>query len=59
MSMNNKCMRCGADMQEAGISNMIDGRCYHGLQELADTEWIICPECYEQNQHTGEWTLKT
>lgn len=53
-----KCNRCGTAIIEAGISNMIDGRCYHGLKELACKEWVVCPECYEQNQNTGEWTKK-
>jgi hypothetical protein len=41
-------------MEPAGISNQIDGRHYHGLKELADEEWRVCPKCYRQKDN-GDW----
>jgi hypothetical protein len=52
------CLVCGAELIPAGIGNQIDGRQYHGLKELASTEWTVCPNCYEQNEETGDWQKK-
>ena len=49
-----RCIRCGGNMQPAGTSNQIDGKRYHGLPELADSEWVICPTCFTQDRQ-GDW----
>jgi len=50
----NTCIRCGSKTEPAGISNQIEGRHYHGLKELADEEWRVCPKCYRQKDN-GDW----
>lgn len=49
------CHRCGSLVVSAGTSNEIDGRLYHGNN--ADVEWVVCPECYEQDDK-GNWHYK-
>ena len=52
------CTNCGHIMEPAGSSNQIQGRRYKGLKEFADSEWVICPNCFEQNEETGDWKIK-
>lgn len=39
----------------AGISNEVSGRRYHGLRELADTDWVVDTSIYVQCESTGNW----
>lgn len=54
----NTCLQCGTQIIPAGTSNQIDGKRYSGLKELADDEWVVCPNCFEQDQNTGDWDRK-
>ena len=54
----NICINCCNKVVPAGVSNQIQGRRYKGLKELADTEWVVCPECFEQDEETGDWKVK-
>jgi len=44
--------------KEAGISNLISGRAFKGLKELAKTEWTVDTDRYVQCEHTGNWYLR-
>lgn len=39
----------------AGIGNLISGRAYHGLKELANTNWVVDTILYFRCQTDGNW----
>ncbi len=49
------CNVCGTTLIPAGTSNQIEGCRYHGLEEPADTEWVVCPESFWQCPKCGDW----
>jgi len=52
-----KCLNCSSEIIPAGESNQIDGRRYHGLKEFCNEDWVVCPQCWKQDEETGDWYI--